>query len=174
MDLSTVTLEKLLLVLFCALAVAGALAASLSNRVFHSALFLIVTLGAVAGIFFVMGAEFPAVLQLLLYVGGVVVLVVFGIMLTPASEETGRSPLVKWALLPALGITVLTAFLVYLFYRYKDEWEKPAYDGENYGSMMNELGDLIFGKYLVPFEVLSVTLLVALVGALYIARKRES
>ncbi|GAB4152818.1 MAG: NADH-quinone oxidoreductase subunit J [Planctomycetota bacterium] len=173
MDLSAVTLEKLLTILFCAGAVTGALFASVSSRVFHSALFLLVSLGSIAGLFFIMGAEFPAVLQLLLYVGGVVVLIVFGIMLTPAVEETNRSPMVKWVVLPALGIGVLTAFLVYLFYRHKDTWDKAAYEGENYSSMMREISDILFGKYLVPFEVLSVTLLVALVGALYIARKKE-
>lgn len=172
--MTAATLEKLLLIIFCAMAVSGALFTALTRRVFHSALMLLFTLASIAGLFFMLGAEFPAVLQVLVYVGGVVVLVVFGVMLTGASDDTEKRPLVKWYLLPAAGVGILTAFIVYLFYAHREFWNRGAYTGENYDTMMRELADLLFGKYLLPFEILSVTLLVGLVGALYLARKRES
>ncbi len=120
-----------------------------------------------------LGAELPAVLQVLLYVGGVVVLIVFGIMRTGATDDTEKRPLVKWYLLPAVGVAILTIFISVLFYTHRQFWNRGAYTGENYDSIMSQFADLIFGKYLLPFEIMSITLLVGLVGALYLARKRE-
>ncbi|MDZ7816190.1 MAG: NADH-quinone oxidoreductase subunit J [Planctomycetota bacterium] len=164
---------KLFEIIFAASAVTSAFFAAVSQRVFHSALFLFITLGSIAGLFFMLGAEFPAILQILLYVGGVAVLIVFAIMMTPAREEDRTSPLVKWSLLPMLGIGVLTSFLVYLFYRYKNFFDSGRVTGDDYDSMMRMIAENLFDKYFLPFEILSVTLLVAVVGALFLARKRE-
>ena len=138
-----------------------------TQNVVHAALYLVVVLGGVAGIFILLAAEFAAVTQILVYIGAVVVLFLFGLMLT-------RAPIGKTADLDNTqkGISVAVALMLFgvLAWSQLDAFGRVVIE---FGSVQTsgQVGDSIFLQYLIPFEVISVLLLAALVGAVVIARK---
>ncbi len=168
--------ERLVFLILALFALGGAFYACAANRIFHVALGVFLVLGSLAGIFLMLGAEFVAVVQILLYIGGIIVLIVFGIMLTPPREEISKSPMVNWTVMNAIAVGILTTFLAFLFWNYRKLWPAgtPSNPFNDYAASFKEIANAFFGNYLAAFEVLSVTLLVALIGALTIARKRES
>jgi NADH-quinone oxidoreductase subunit J len=159
-------------VLFTAVGVIAAASAVLSvttRHVVHAALWLVVTLGTLAGCYLVLGAELIALVQLLIYVGAVVVLVLFALMLTrapvgPSAEhDTGPVQRVAAAVVAA-GTTALLAGVLL-----------AALGGRTvriHGGTTTELATQLFGRWVWPFELLSVLLLVSLVAALAISRLR--
>ncbi|TCO30097.1 NADH-quinone oxidoreductase subunit J [Kribbella steppae] len=141
-----------------------------SRRIVHAALWLVVALGAVAGCFGVLHAEFVALVQILVYVGAIVVLVLFALMLTKAPTNplptvtTGRSPFaaaVAGVLALILGAGVVLAF--------GNEKIKPVPDGS-----AEAIGTAIFKTWVLPFEVLSVLLLAALIGAIALSQRKKT
>jgi NADH:ubiquinone oxidoreductase subunit 6 (subunit J) len=144
-----------------------------SPRVVHCALWLVVCLGSLAGVYLVLGAEIVALVQLLVYVGAVVVLVIFALMLTRAPIEASRrldaGPGQRTAAaLAGIGLTaVLGGTLVYAFADSTIEVRSDRGSAEH-------VGTAIFGGWLLPFELLSVLLLAALIAALAISRAGES
>ena len=153
---------------FAALAVVGALGILRANLVFHSALYLVLTLGSVAAVFVILGADFLAAVQILVYIGAIMVLILFGIMLTPRAVE------IKASLPPgrtvAGGILALALFAIMASVVLTTHWSKsvPA-------PMDRPTIDLIaqglFGAFAFPFELASVLLVVAMIGAIVIARE---
>lgn len=149
-------------------AVAAGLLAVTTRQVVHSALWLVVTLAALAGLFLVLGAEFVALVQLLVYVGAVVVLVLFALMLTKApigvSAELSTSPghRVLAAIVGGGTTALLLAVLLPL--------AAPAPRGT---TSTSQLAKDLFGPWVWPFELLSLLLLAALVGALAVSRLRQ-
>lgn len=148
------------------IAAASGLLAVTTRHVVHAALWLIVCLGAVAGCYLVLGAEFVALVQLLVYVGAIVVLVLFALMLTrapigpSADVSTGRMHRVLAAVLGA-GVTgLLAAALLPLA-------GPPVPRRE---SDTQAMAEELFGTWVWPFELLSLLLLVALVAALAVSR----
>lgn len=140
-----------------------------TNNVVHSALYLVVVLAGVAAQYVLLAAEFLAWAQVLIYVGAILVLLLFGVMLTRAplraSEDLNNEQ--RWASLAvALGLLgLLTALLTDGF---GDDRVRPA------ASVGGEpIGDSIFRDFLVPFELVSLLLLGALVGAVVIARRDD-
>jgi NADH-quinone oxidoreductase subunit J len=156
---------------FSAVALGSALLVVSSRHLVHSALWLIVTLGAVAGCYLVMGAEFVAWMQVLIYVGAVVVLLVFALMLTRA--PMGRSPDLttgnRWLALAVAG-TVLVALVVMFVDGFRTA--VIAAPGQS-ATTTATIGEVLFRYWILPFEALSVLLLAALVGAIVISRERE-
>jgi len=161
-------------VVFLGLAVLTAgsgLLAVTGSRVVHCALWLVVCLGSLAGVYLVLGAEIVALVQLLVYVGAVVVLVIFALMLTRAPIEAsnrldaGPGQRVA-AALAGLGLTVVLAGT--LIYAFGDRRLDVAADR---GSA-EHVGRAVFAGWLLPFELLSVLLLAALIAALAISRPR--
>jgi NADH-quinone oxidoreductase subunit J len=152
------------------LAVASALGLVLRKNPIHGALFLIVNLGCIAAFYLMLGAEFLAAAQVIVYAGAIMVLFVFAIMvLIPGKEETGPDPrrsLRLWAL-PAGGL-LLGQILVWLLLarRTAPTGAAPAAGG------VEAIGRLLFTDYLFPFELTSVLLLAAMVGVLLLARRR--
>ena len=147
--------------------VAAALRMVTTRNVVHAALYLIVVLAGVAGMFILLGAEFVGVTQVLVYIGAIVVLFLFGIMLTKGSfgEDdgvTGERRLVA-GLVGLLVFGVMAAALVESF--------EDAELSRSGPSTTAELADSIFSDYLVPFEAVSVLLLAALIGAIVVARR---
>ena len=155
--------------ILAALALAGALGLIIASNVFHDALFLVLTLGSVAGIFVILGADFLAVVQVLIYVGAVVVLLLFGIMLTrapigPSTDLDSGNRLAAFAVGLGTAGTLVTVLLTGLRHAY-------FHLGDNPGTgTARSLGDAIFRYWVLPFEVLSVLLLAALVGAIVLSR----
>lgn len=148
------------------LSLAAALGAVLLRNIFHSALCLVGTLVGVAVIYFSLHAEFIAVVQILLYVGAVMTLVIFAIMLTHRIGDQ-TIPQANNQSLPAFlalgGFVVLMAtFLL------KSRWSAAPST-----TLVNTLilGEALLGEYVFPFEVISVILIAALIGALVIARR---
>lgn len=156
--------EGIFLVL-AVVAIAAALRAMTSHQLVHSALWLVVTLGAVAGCFVLMTAEFIAGVQVLVYVGSVVVLVIFALMLTRQSggttaEVTGNrwlAAVLGGVVAAGLGATMVAGF------------SGERIDGSRVGTA-GSIGDALFNDWVLPFEILSGVLLAALIGAIVISR----
>jgi NADH-quinone oxidoreductase subunit J len=138
-----------------------------TQNVVRAALFLAIVLAGAAGLFILLLAEFVAWVQVLVYIGAVVVLLLFGVMLTraPIGRESDLDNDQRWVgalvalfLLGALGAVLVDAF---------------GDDKIELGDVQRtaEVSDSIFGTYVVPFEVASVLLLAALVGAVALARR---
>lgn len=150
-------------------AMAGALVTISSRRPLRAAIGLLVHIISLAGMFLTLHAQLLAVLQLLVYAGAIVVLFVFVIMLIgPAAEIPpieGR--LVARTL--SLGLTIAFVLAVSTALAYFDgPWETVS---EDFGTVEG-LGMAIYKRALVPFEVISITLLVAIIGAIGVARSR--
>jgi len=147
-------------------AASGLLVVTLKN-IFHSALFLVLTLFSIAGIYILLGAEFLAAVQVLIYVGAITILMIFAIMLTyQLSSKSIRqvNEQVPWAIL-----IVAMFFVMSLLAVIKTAW--PISDGSLPESNTLELGRQLLSIYVVPFEVVSIVLLVALIGAIIISRR---
>ena len=138
-----------------------------TKNIVHAALFLIVVLANVAGQYFLLGAEFIGTAQILIYLGAIVVLFLFGIMLTraPLGGETTLDNNQR-ALAAVVGLLLLAVMSYALIDQFGDD-ELPAETVQRTA----DVADSVFSTYLVPFEVVSVLLLAALVGAIVIARK---
>ena len=157
-------------VLLSLVALGSALLVVTTAHLVHAALWLVVTLGSVAGIFLVLAAEFVAWVQVLIYVGAVVVLLLFALMLTRA--PTGRQPdLTVRRALPAALVAGLVGMLlaVTVVAGFRDV--RLDLDHTVVGSA-ETTGTAIFTFWVLPFEVLSVLLLAALVGAIVLSRLR--
>jgi NADH-quinone oxidoreductase subunit J len=151
-----------------AIAVGSALGLILRPNAIHGALFLVVNLGSVAALYLMLGAEFLAAAQVIVYAGAIMVLFVFAIMvLIPGKEETGPDPRrgVRLLALPVGGLLLLLLVVVVA------RWNAPRGAVVPSGSA-SAVGRLLFTSYLFPFELTSVLLLAAMVGVLLLARRR--
>jgi len=151
-----------------ALMVFGALRVVTTNNVVHAALWLVVVLGGAAAQYILLAAEFVAVTQVLVYIGAVMVLFLFGTMLTRAriGAERDLNNKNRWIGLP-VAVVLLTAMVVGL----DDEFgsEKMPADADLF--TIQQVSDQIFGPYLLPFWALSFLLLAAVIGAIVLSRK---
>ncbi len=136
-----------------------------ARRLVHSAIFLVVSFLAVAGIFLLAGADFLAAVQILIYAGAVMILMLFAIMLTPGQTETaGNSGQKLGAGLVAAAFLVVAAFSAV-----GTNWPMAKTLADQ--PTTNAIGELILNRYVLPFELASVLLLAAMVGAILIARE---
>jgi NADH-quinone oxidoreductase subunit J len=138
-----------------------------TKNVVHAALYLVLVLSGVAGIFILLAAEFLAIVQVLVYIGAIVVLFLFGIMLTraPIGKSTELDNDQRWAgALVGLGLFALLGVILY------DGFGDTEIEAAEVGRS-GEVGLSIFQTFVIPFEVISVLLLAALVGAVVIARR---
>jgi NADH-quinone oxidoreductase subunit J len=153
--------------------VGASVAVVTTRNVVRAALHLIAVFAGVAAQFILLAAEFVAVTQVLIYIGAIMVLMLFGIMLTRA--RIGRDVAMTndhWWI--GLGTALLLAAV--MGYSLIDRWGDDALPADRQvnsvaGSNTATVSDSIFSQYLIPFEVVSVLLLAALVGAIVIARK---
>jgi len=145
----------------------SALGVVTAKNVVHAALYLVVGLAGVAALYIMVAAEFTAVVQVLVYIGAIVVLFLFGIMLTraPIGTSSDLDNNQRWvgAIVALFLFGTLAALLTDAFGGDK----LPA----NTVQRTSEVGLDIFSRYVIPFEVVSVLLLAALVGAVVIARR---
>ena len=162
------TAEAIVFTVFAVLTVGSALVVVLARSLIYNAFALLFTFFGVAGLYVLLGADFLAAAQLLVYVGGILVLLLFGVMLTHKiydldlkTETTQLAP----GLIVAVGLFVILAATAV-----RTEWmgvpRPPA-------PTTGEIGRLFLGQYLLPFEAASVLLLVALMGAAMIVRRRR-
>ena len=161
-------LIELLFYFFILVAGGFALAILFSRNVFQSAMYLLVSLLAVAALYVLAFAEFLAVAQILIYAGGITVIIIFGIMLT--TRISGKQLVVKHThlLSGALAAIVLFVILVqsYLEIKWTDGSLKPL--------DISAIGVHIFSLYVLPFEVAGILLLIALIGAAVVTSHLKS
>jgi NADH-quinone oxidoreductase subunit J len=164
------TIVELLFLLLGAIAVGSALLVVTTRQLVHAALWLVVTLGALAGCYLLLSAELVAWVQVLIYVGAVVVLLLFGLMLTrapvgPSDDLDSGNRLLAAAVAAAtagvLGVLVVRAM--------RDASIDLEASGARAGTA-GEIGAALFRNWVLPFEVLSVLLLAALVGAIVLSQ----
>lgn len=152
-----------LFIILAVVTLGGALAVVATRNVVHAALALLVSLVAVAGIYLVLYAEFLALVQVLIYGGAIVIVLIFAIMLTRSAEYPRTSDNRQWPLaaLAALGLlgVLAPAFLI-----------NAVQDTEAQNAAFTDIGKSLFTTWAVPFEIASLVLLVALIGAIIIAR----
>jgi len=150
-------------ILLAVLTIGGGLGVVVTRNVVHAALSLLVSLIAVAGVYLVLFAEFLAVVQVLIYGGAIIIVLLFAIMLTRSSEypritDNKQWPLAAIAALALMGVLV-PAFAI------------NSVDGTRAQSpSLSDIGESLFTTWAVPFEIASLVLLVALIGAIIIAR----
>ncbi len=147
--------------------VVSALRCVTTNNVVHAALWLVLVLGGAAAQFILLGSEFVAVTQVLVYIGAIVVLFLFGIMLTRASMGDDKTTAdEKRSMAVAVAVMLLVVMSVALLDSFEDvrlvidEPQRTA-----------TVSDAIFSQYIVAFEAVSVLLLAALIGAIVVARR---
>ena len=145
-----------------------------SNPV-RSALYLISALISIAGLFFLLEAEFVGAVQILVYVGGIMVLFLFVIMLVSVREVTSQAKTVpQWKTGVVLGV-VLSALLCIFAVKGTQVFEKamakPGVIEELDTRNTESVGMLLYSTYLLPFEIASILLLVAIIGAVVLAKK---
>lgn len=187
LPLAAINWHSTFFLLFAVLACVCAVAVVVADNVVRMALYLVLSLGATAGLFFLAGAEFVGAMQLMIYVGGTLVLLVFGVMLTAqapfVSIKTSPGDRVLAGIVGAslLGVLLLSALSV-------EDWRKPA-SGRVGEPTATPVGMALLGVrvdeppaaapdgvrpgYLLPFEIVSVHLLVVLVAAAYLARAKR-
>jgi NADH-quinone oxidoreductase subunit J len=165
------TVQQVVFIGIALLTIGGALTVVLARNLFHSALGLIVSFFGVAGIYFIAEAEFVGVSQVLVYVGAISTLITFAIMLTRGMMFGTTSPRNRQSGTAAM-ITVLT-FLVLAALMNAVPWPQvgePITDGE---AIIARIGTMFVNEYVVAFELLALLLLVALAGAIVLARDRK-
>ncbi len=173
--------------LFAVIACAFAIAVVISSNIVRMAFYLVMSLAATAGLFFVAGADFVGSMQFLIYVGGTLVLLVFGVMLTSqdrfVSMKTSRPELLM------AGVVGACLFILLLFAaRSVPEWRAMSREQAQAVALQPTAAPIGMGLlgarvdapdspdaagYLLVFEIISVHLLVVLVGAAYLARAKR-
>lgn len=158
--------------LLAVVAVGSALLVVTTSRLVHAALWLVVTLGALAGCYLLLAAEFVAWVQVLIYVGAVVVLLLFALMLTraPTGSEAG-STTANRPLAAVVATAVAAALVATLVAGFREV--RVDLDDTLVGSA-DSAGEAIFTSWVLPFEILSVLLLAALVGAIVLSRSGDA
>lgn len=151
-----------------ALAVGAALGIVLTPNLLHAVLFLILSFIALAGLFLTLSADFVAVAQILIYAGAVGVLVLFAVMLTPSRERVNADTVFfgPGFILAGLIATVMA------FVAIRTPWAET--DNGGFDSTVNAIGQALLNRWALPFEIASVLLLVAMIGAIVLVRADDA
>ena len=165
--------------LFAVITVGSAAVVVLARSLIYSAFALLFTFFGVAGLYVLLGADFLAATQLLIYVGGILVLLLFGVMLTHKLYDLDlRSEVTQFfsGIIVAAGLLLILASPVTWPWdlrgvMFRTQW--AAGPGRPPAATTAEIGQLFMGRYLLPFEAASILLLVALMGAAMIVRRRR-
>jgi NADH-quinone oxidoreductase subunit J len=168
-------LELILFYIFATIAVASAILVITRHNVVHSAAFLGATLFAVAGIFLTLHAEFLAGVQVIVYVGGILVLFVFVIMLIAIERSEHERQYNRQWTIALITSAILIVELGYGLYRGKNSFELPAAvvpPAVPVTGNSELVGTALYTTYVLPFEIASFLLLVAIVGAVVLAKRR--
>jgi NAD(P)H-quinone oxidoreductase subunit 6 len=163
-----VRLVDLIFYAFATMTIGGAAGCAFSRNIIYSAWSLLFAFMGVAGLYVFLGADFPAVAQVLIYVGGILVLILFAIMLTKQIGEDPKLTNAHLALPVGAALAVVTVGML-AYMAVMAPWKLTPVP--SYQPVSAALGTAFLTDFLLPFEVASVVLLAALVGAVIIARK---
>lgn len=163
-------INQIVFLYFAAVIVVSAVLTITRRNPVHSVLFMLLLFFHIAGVFVLLNAEFLAAVQLIVYAGAILILYLFVVMLLNVDRESKADRANKfWPWIIAFG-SIILAEIGLLVVR----GSFPQENGKTLGSMgIKELGIDLYTKYLVPFEIASVILLVGLVGAVMLAKKNE-
>ncbi|MEW6211127.1 MAG: NADH-quinone oxidoreductase subunit J [Acidobacteriota bacterium] len=167
-------MEKVLFIIFAVVAVAAALNILLQRNPLHSALSLVGTLIALSALYVMLRAQFIAAIQVVVYAGAIMVLFVFVIMLLNAPKEAPyieKHKALRYLAIPFAGLLIAEAF--YIIRLIKPIQMPPADDSAQAVGTTFSVGTKLFTDYLLPFEVTSVLILMAIVGAMVLARRGD-
>ena len=162
-------IETALFYIFALMSVLSAVSMVLSRNIVRTAVALLFALLGVGGLYFLLHAEFLAAVQLVVYAGGTLILIIFGVMLTSKSPFSRFEPkLVEVILALSFGTVMLIVLTAGIF---STKFNKQPLGGGDYP--VDKLGQALLGDFLVPFELASVLLLVVMIGAAYLAKGRK-
>jgi len=169
-------LENILFFVFATAAVISAILVITRHNVVHSAMCLAVTLLSVAGIFLTLHAEFLAGVQVIVYVGGILVLFVFVIMLIAVNRAAVERQFNRQWVLALVTSVILIVEFGYVIFKGKDSFVlPPAVTAPPTGiGNSQQVGFALYQNYLLPFEIASILLLVAIVGAVVLSKKKSA
>lgn len=153
--------------LFAAVTILSAFFVVTTRNIVRAAFFLLFTFFGVAGIYVLLGADFVAIVQLIVYVGGILILLIFGVMITNKITQVDIKTGTLHTLPASVGVGVFTGFILYVVLN--TPWFNT--DSEIPESTLSALGRLLLNEYVLVFELLGILLLVALIGAASMARK---
>lgn len=163
--------NHLIFYFFAALAVVSAILVVTVRNTVHSAIFLITTLLATAGIFLLLHAQFLFIVQIILYVGGIMVLFIFVIMLVNLDVALHQIRFNRqWVV--ALVLALVLAAEVGLAFKYGGNLNLSPVSAGAMEPNTEVVGHVLFQNYMLPFEIASILLLVAMIGAVVMSKKR--
>jgi NADH-quinone oxidoreductase subunit J len=161
----------LLFILFAGMAIGCALAVVAQRNPLYSAISLIGVFISLACLYVMLAAPFIAAVQVIVYAGAIMVLVVFVIMLLNVEEEAHRRPRLKFLVPVAVGLSaVLIAEVAFILVSVQESRVTPVSSNADVGPTQS-IGAALFTRYLLPFEITSILLLMAIVGAMTLARR---
>src|SRR6516225_1709881 len=167
--------DTILFYIFALLVLGGGVFTITRRNAVHSAISLIVSLLGVAGLYLMQQAEFLFAVQIILYVGGIMLLFLFVIMLVNLDEAAKQRQFNRQWMIALVAVAAVGAQVGYFIYRGKDSFHfaEAVVAGVPTGlGNTEQIADSLFGEYLLPFEIASVLLLVAVVGSVVMAKKR--
>ena len=167
-------LDALFFYVFAALVLGGAIFTITRRSAVHSAISLIVSLVGVAGLYLLQQAEFLFAVQIVLYVGGIMVLFLFVIMLVNLDLAAKQRQFNRQWLIGLLAVAVVGAEITYFMRKGASAFQlpKPPAAAAITEGNTEQIANVLFSQYLLPFEIASVLLLVAVVGSVVMAKKR--
>lgn len=162
-------LYDIIFYLFAAITIGSAIIVVNSKNIVHAAFSLLLTFFGVSGIYVLLGADFIAVVQIMVYVGGILILLLFGVMLTNKITNVEiRSGSIQ--VIPAIiGLGVFAAVLFYVMS--STNWKSQEFELPFTTTV--EIGTILLNEYVLVFELLGILLLIALIGAASIARREK-
>jgi NADH:ubiquinone oxidoreductase subunit 6 (subunit J) len=169
-------ISHLLFYFFATIVVVSALLVLFTRNVLYAAFMLIFTFLGVAAIYVLAGADFIAITQIIVYIGGILVLMIFGLMLT--NKMAGRavqtaSHNLLWGSLAGVGMLFILVLIILSVNFEKLDWiQYASRQGViSHSSTVQPIGKLLMSSYVLPFELAGVLLLIALVGAAFISKR---
>lgn len=135
------------------------------RNLLHAILLLILSFVGMAGLFITLSADFVAVVQVLIYAGAIAVLMIFAVMLTPLSSRDNAENLLRVPALVLSGLVVAAVTFVVV----ETDWQQAT--GGSFDTTAAAIGEALLSPYVLPFEIASVLLVAAMIGAIVLVRE---
>jgi NADH-quinone oxidoreductase subunit J len=166
-------INQLIFLYFAAVILVSAVLMITRRNPIHSVMFMLLLFFHIAGVFVLLNAEFLAAVQLIVYAGAILILYLFVVMLLSVDRESHAIRANRfWPWMVGFGVLIAGEIVLLI-----SRGTFPAETGQTMqlaGAGVRELGEVLYQKYLIPFEIASVILLVGLIGAVMLAKKRSN
>jgi NADH-quinone oxidoreductase subunit J len=169
------SLDTVFFYAFSFMTLAGALFTVTQRSAVRSAVSLVMSLFGVAGLYLMQHAEFLFAVQIIIYIGGIMLLFLFVIMLVNLDEASkSRHFREQWWIGAACLVSTASVAAWFALRGTDLPWQQPALASESTGGNTQAISEVLFSEYLLPFEIVSLVLLVAVVGSVFMAQKGDS